>query len=81
MNSVKKLLYGADQFAQACSIEYNRRQSHPSMPGGCASIFYLIFLLFYFSWRIQLFTSHERDDYMMATMQSSLLDREPMYLN
>ena len=51
------------------------------MPGGCTSLLYLLFLLFYISWRIQLFFGHERDDYMMVSKQTSLQEREPLYFN
>ena len=77
---IKQLLHEADQFAQPCSIGYNGRQSHPSMPGGCTSAFYIAFLVYYLSWRYQLFNNHQRDEYMAASMQSSLLEREPLYL-
>ena len=47
MNHIKQLLYGVDQFAQPCSIEYNNRSSHPSKSGGCTSLFYIMCLLYY----------------------------------
>ena len=77
---VKKFLENADQYGAPCQIMYQARSTHPSKFGGVFSILSSVLVCYYFAWRIVLWTTTERDDYVSVGIQSHLPDRDPLYL-
>ena len=75
-----KFLKNADQYGQPVYIMYKNKTTHNSRMGGVLSILSTSLILYYFIWRVTLWTGIERDDYVSVAVQSDLIERDPLIL-
>lgn len=59
---------------------YQNKTTHNSRMGGALSILSTSLILYYFIWRVNLWTGYDRDEYASVVMQSDLTDRDPLIL-